>query len=132
MRIITPALIVLAFTALVTGAPATEIYKCTDAEGGVVYTQTPCEEERLADTSKEADEPSAEADAESTETVELAPEVVIDAPDDRTEEEIAACKKQYRDAIDAIDARLARDFDPEKADEYKQELLELTRQLRRC
>ena len=50
----------------------------------------------------------------------------------RSSEQTAACKKRYRDAIDEIDAEILRDYRPEQADRYKQRLLALTRQLRRC
>lgn len=44
----------------------------------------------------------------------------------------AACQKRYRDAIDAIDLEIRREYSADKADEYKRRLLELTRKLRRC
>ncbi len=44
----------------------------------------------------------------------------------------STCKKHYRDAIDAIDAEIGREYSPDKAEQYKQQLLLLTRELRRC
>ena len=44
----------------------------------------------------------------------------------------AECKKRIRDQIDAIDAEIGRDYSPDKADDYKQRLLALTRELRKC
>jgi hypothetical protein len=44
----------------------------------------------------------------------------------------AECRKRIRDQIDAIDAEIARDFSPDKAKDYKQRLLALTRELREC
>jgi hypothetical protein len=44
----------------------------------------------------------------------------------------SACKKHYRDAIDAIDAEIGREYSPDKAEQYKQQLLLLTRKLRQC
>ena len=132
MRTTTSALISLALIGIGPDTKATDIYKCSDADGGVVYTQMPCEDELPAESNKESDESDVESESAAPEITDLPPELVIEVTDNRTAEEIAACKKQYRDAIDEIDAELARDFDPEKADEYKQALLELTRQLRRC
>jgi hypothetical protein len=43
-----------------------------------------------------------------------------------------ACQKPIRDAIDVIDAEIGREYTPEKAEQFKQRLLELTRQLRQC
>ena len=50
----------------------------------------------------------------------------------RSSEQTAACKKRYRDAIDEIDAEILRDYRPDQAESYKQRLLVLTRQLRKC
>ena len=47
-------------------------------------------------------------------------------------EEIDACKKRYRDQIDAIDAEMRTAFSPEQGDVYKERLLALTRQIRAC
>jgi hypothetical protein len=44
----------------------------------------------------------------------------------------SACRKRYRDAIDAIDAEIGREYSPDKAEQYKQRLLILTRKLRQC
>ena len=108
----------------------TEIHKCTDADGGVVYSQLPCAPEE-PDVVEE--EEAGAADEEAT-PVNEAPFIVaqVDEGPPKTAEELAACKKQYRDQIDAIDAEIQREYAEEKADDYKQRLLQLTRQLRQC
>lgn len=109
----------------------TEIHKCTDADGGIVYSQLPCAPEKPIGA--ESSEP--EELAEAPESVAFNHEILVTEDtnqSEKTAEEVAACKQRYRDAIDGIDAEIGRDFSTEKADEYKQRLLELTRQLRRC
>ena len=109
----------------------TEIHRCVDADGGAVYSQLPCapEEPANAETS-EQEELTAAAETDAF-IYEVAPDEEPEQ-EPKTEEEVAACKKRYRDAIDVIDAEIARDFSADQADSYKQRLLELTQQLRRC
>lgn len=112
----------------------TQIYKCTDVNGGAVYSQLPCPAQESADS----DDTEPEAKAESPENPapvsakeELsATEVPQEEPEPETDG--SACKKRYRDEIDAIDAEIRRDYSPDKAEQYKQRLLELTRKLRQC
>ena len=109
----------------------TEIHKCTDADGGIVYSQLPC----AADEPEAAGEEEAVGSGEDASPEADAPVSVVETVDVRppkSAEELAACKKQYRDQIDAIDAEIQRDYSAEKADDYKQRLLQLTRQLRQC
>jgi hypothetical protein len=101
----------------------TEIHKCLDAGGGVVYSQLPCRDQVPAEA--ESPEP-----APPPETPEPAEDATPEPPD--TDANTSACKKRYRDAIDAIDAEIRSEYSPEKDDEYKQRLLELTRKLREC
>ena len=49
-----------------------------------------------------------------------------------SDDDTAACKQRYRDAIDEIDAEIRLEYTPEKDAEYKQRLLALTRKLRAC
>lgn len=42
------------------------------------------------------------------------------------------CKKQYRDAIDAIDAEMRRGYSSEQGEQYRERLRALTQQMRRC
>lgn len=106
-----------------------QIHKCTDADGGVVYSQLPCKDAEPADN-------NATEEPEPVESSE--PESVVVATDqettrsDESDESRAACKKRHRDAIDAIDAEIRREYSPEKDGEYKQRLLDLTRKLRAC
>ena len=121
---------------LATAAGAqTEIHKCTDADGGIVYSQLPCapkQSDSQSDPEVEeqpADSPESRADDYDYE--ELVAQQMEAGPA-KSEEEVAACKKRYRDQIDLIDAEIQREYAEEKADDYKQRLLQLTRQLRQC
>lgn len=108
----------------------TEIHKCTDADGGVVYSQLPCAPTKRAETKAEAED-----EAEGSEPGIAPNEYLVPEPPERppkSAEEVAACKKQFRDQIDAIDAEIQREYSEDKADNYKQRLLQLTRQLRQC
>jgi len=117
-------LIVVSFCVLNTASAQTPIHKCTDADGGVVYSQLPCAPQK----SVEAEKTDPEAKAESAET--SIPDIPQEEPELETDR--SACKKRYRDAIDAIDAEIGREYSPDKAEQYKQRLLFLTRKLRQC
>lgn len=109
----------------------TQIHKCTDADGGVVYSQLPCPPE--APVEPESTEPDVIAE-NSPAVAEQPPasttEVLYEDPE--LEPDRQACKKRYRDAIDAIDVEIGREYSPDKAADYKQRLLILTRKLRQC
>ena len=109
----------------------TEIHKCTDADGGIVYSQLPCPAAK-ADVPDEAE--AAEKTEEDSTTANEDDYIVFQVEDraPRSADEVAACKKKYRDQIDAIDAEIKREYSAEKADNYKRRLLQLTRQLRLC
>ena len=128
------SLIVASLCLLNTATAQTEIHKCTDDDGGIVYSQLQCPPQKSVEAEKT--EPDEEADkAQNAEPVsaERAPPV-IDSLQEKPESEAnrAACKKRYRDAIDVIDAEIRRDYTPEKGEQYKQRLLALTRKLRQC
>ena len=105
-----------------TASAQTQIYKCTDADGGIVYSQLPCVTEKAVEAESE---PTVSTNPEPAPT-----EVPEDEPESNTSS--AACKKRHRDAIDAIDAEIGREYSPDKAAQYKQRLLLLTRKLRDC
>jgi hypothetical protein len=109
----------------------TEIHKCTDAEGGIVYSQLPCVPQKTVE--KEATEPEEESGYPPPVSIMEEP-AVKEAPQEEPalDADRSACKKHYRDAIDAIDAEIGREYTPEKAEQYKQRLLLLTRELRQC
>ena len=111
----------------------TQIHKCTNADGVVAYSQLPC-------VSQEPVEPKTE-ELDKTTEVEATPLLSEEQPlaatepqqeESETQTDRSACRKRYRDAIDAIDAEIGRDYSPEKAEAYKQRLLPLTRKLRQC
>ncbi len=100
----------------------TVIHKCVDADGNVEYTDAPCPEPKPADTQEEADEP------EPSEFVwERRPVMYARSADD-----IEACKENYRDQIDAIEAEILAEYSPEEGPEYKSRLLKLTSAMRAC
>jgi hypothetical protein len=113
-------LTVVGFCLLNTASAQTQIHKCTDANGGTVYSQLPCVSQKPVESQKPEPEPEAKVESET--------------PDEKPELETnkTACKKRYRDAIDTIDAEINRDYSPDKAEQYKQRLLLLTRKLRDC
>jgi hypothetical protein len=83
----------------------------------------------------------AEASTASVQTIEpeqaltaaAAPRRVTgNANNGRSPERIQACKKQYRDAIDDIDAEMRRGYSSEQGEAYRQRLRALTEQLRAC
>jgi hypothetical protein len=131
MRRVQTSLIVASLCLLDTATAQTEIHKCTDADGGIVYSQLPCGPQKPlepgktepAETAAIAESVAAERDLPVTENLKGQPEAEADRE---------VCRKRYREAIDVIDAEIGREYSPEKADQYKQRLLVLTRQLRKC
>ena len=107
---------------LSTVAAQTTIYECTDADGGVSYSQLLCPPPAPAET----EQPDPVEDVESEQAEAEQPDSPVVSPVE------AECKKQVREQIDAIDAEIGQDYSPDKADEYKRRLLELTRKLRKC
>ena len=124
-------LIIVSCCLLNTASAQTKIHKCTDADGGVAYSQLPCAPQKPEDSEKT----KPDAKPEGATPVSAKQELTITAfPREEPEWEASrsACKKRYRDAIDAIDAEIGREYSPDKAEQYKQRLLILTRKLRQC
>ena len=108
-----------------------QIHKCTDADGGVVYSQLPCKDEEPPEARAAEDpEPTESPEPESVAAAMAPPDIA--ESDSESDESRAACKKRHRDSIDEIDAEIRREYSREKDGEYKQRLLELTRKLRAC
>ena len=124
-------LIIVSLCMLNMAAAQTPIHKCTDADGSVVYSQLPCVSQKSVDSETTEPDVKAESDTPVAAIQELP---VSEAPQDEPGPEPgrSACKKHYRDAIDAIDAENRREYSPDKAAQYKQRLLQLTRKLREC
>ena len=114
-----------------TASAQTQIHKCTDANGGIEYSQLPCVSQKPVESEKTEPEAKVESETPALATQELS---ISGVPQEEPEPETnrSACKKRYRDAIDAIDAEINREYTPEKAEQYKQRLLVLTRELRQC
>jgi hypothetical protein len=131
MREVRTGLIVASLSLLDSATAQTEIHKCTDADGGIVYSQLPCAPQKSVEPEKTEPDEKAET-AEQVSAMRESP--VTENPQEQPESEAnrAACKKRYRDAIDAIDVEIGREYSPEKGEQYKQQLLALTRNLRQC
>ena len=124
-------LILVGFCLLNTANAETQIHRCTDADGNVAYSQLPCAPQKTKESEKTEPDAKAESAIPVSEKQELSPnEIATEEPE--LEIDRSACKKRYRDAIDAIDAEIGREYSPVKAEEYKQRLLQLTRKLRKC
>jgi hypothetical protein len=127
-------------TAALASAAQADIYKCTDEHGNVAYLQAPCPVEKAEGPSAADDEDLPAAEAELDEKIEEIMESTVEpqssdaqaAASRRPGEQVADCKKRYRDQIDEIDAEMRRSFSPEQGDAYKERLLALTSQLRAC
>lgn len=109
----------------------TQIYTCKSKNGGVMYSQLPCRDEVPAKAEEPAESEAIEEPSTTTDIIEFLPPDT--PPDDAaTRESRAACKKRYREEIDAIDAEIQREYSKENDGDYKQRLLALTRKLRAC
>ena len=121
-------LLVVLAAAFVSPASA-DIYKCSDEHGNVAYLQLPCpaEREKPAATEESDDSVAVEDD------VELEPAEMPAAPSSRLPgEPLDACKKRYRDQIDAVEAELFSTDLADRSESFKERLLALTQQLRAC
>ena len=85
----------------------------------------------VSQTEKTQPDAKAESAIPEAEEKELS---INEIPKEEPELEIdrSVCKKRYRDAIDANDAEIGREYSPDKSEQYKQRLLLLTRKLRQC
>jgi len=125
--------LILLFAACLPGfaLAETQIHKCKSADGTVVYSQLPCKDEEPAEVASPIDSDVAESPAQLVEKAELLPPNEVQE-EPAISENRAACKKRYRDEIDAIDAEIRREYSIENDADYKQQLLALTRKLRAC
>ena len=141
MRFAVPVLIFAA----VSGAADTEIHRCLLDDGTMAFQETPCPEPVAPD------DESSESGEGRNETETRAPREDVsdsvnpfDEPDsplpdseqtlpEPVSQDRAACEKQTRDAIDAIDLEMRENaYTKEESQEYLSELLTLTQQLRAC
>jgi len=119
---------------LLAAAGHAEVYKCMAEEGNVIYSQLPCANEKPDDTKPVNSSGTSTDDTSDDEPAEQEVDTDTEIPvaTEEQPETVADCKKRHRAAIDEIDAELGRDFQPEQAEAYKQRLLELTPNLRKC
>ena len=129
MRVV-PFILLLAASGAAADA---EIYRCPLDDGTFAFQQMPCREPAEA-----SDEPEPEP--------ELAPQPLpqpLPSPEEprraepplpaRLSNDRAACEKETRDAIDAIDLEMRQtSYSQEQGEQYLADLLALTRQLRAC
>ena len=124
-------LVIASFCLLATVTVQAEIYKCTGADSGIVYSQLPC----VPKNSVEPEKTEPDERAETAQPVSAKRELPVTEhaqKEPKSEASRTACKKRFRDAIDAIDAEMGREYSREKGEQYKQRLLVLTRKLRQC
>ncbi|MDJ0904563.1 MAG: hypothetical protein QNI96_00985 [Woeseiaceae bacterium] len=128
--------------ALWISAPAqAEVFRCEDPEQGIIYQQTPCpepaekNEEEAESTADEAAVPAGEAPRSRAvvgRDQSVADVVAAEQEEQARNAEVEACKKQYRDAIDAIDLEIQNSYTPEQRDYYLGRLKALTDKMAAC
>ncbi len=106
-----------------------EIYRCTDEDGNMVFSQFPCAKNPEEAEEQEAAEETAAAEADDARPADSDVDGALRV---RNSGVVAQCKKPYRDAIDAIEARMLNGYTPDEGEAYKKQLLGLTKGLRRC
>ena len=125
----------------VAGDAAAEIFKCEDAQGGVVYQETPCPAPESDAAEDSADTAESEAPATPAEDggprrlargESLEDSVAEIEESNRRRAEVEACKQQYRDAIDAIDLEIRNSYSAEQKEYYLGRLKALTDQMAAC
>ncbi len=131
------ALFLVSFFVLNSASAQTPIHKCESADGGIEYSQLPCVPQQSVESEKSEPDTKVERPTLLLEKPALEKEtpVVVTAPQQtspQSNSNSSACKKRYRDAIDTIDAEIGREYTADKAEQYKQRLLLLTRKLRQC
>lgn len=122
--------------ALANADAQTEIHRCVQADGTVSFQETPCPKP-VEEESEPVDDPEPETTDDDLDFVnpfdEPGETVTIVEPDvPLPSRDRAECEKLTRDAIDAIDLKMQAGYSAEQGEQYKAELLTLTRQLRAC
>lgn len=136
MRLLLCTLTAVCALLIVTSAAA-EIHRCEDADGGVVFQQTPCPEpEPEAPAEPTADEDAAEAAEQGRprlrEGEDVAAVIAAEQELERESAAVEACKQQYRDAIDAIDLEIQNSYTADQREYYLAQLTALTEKMRAC
>ena len=115
----------------------TEIYRCTQADGTTAFQGQPCADEtaqtEVGDAGDDSQEPADDFfdfdnpfDAPPSDVQEPLTET---RPDSR---ERAECEERARDAIDAIEQEMLREYSSEQRDDYLVRLRKHTAELRDC
>ncbi len=114
-------------------AADTEIHRCSLEDGTIAFQETPCPEPAVdvddgGTPAAAADDFINPFDEPSTPPTPAEPTLPESLTQDRAE-----CEKTTRDAIDAIDLEMRTStYTKDEGEEYRTELLALTKQLRAC
>jgi len=115
-----------------------EIYKCVDADGNLIFQDSPCPEPAAEPEAEPGAEPASEPTVAEPAPVPTAAAVPADGvsyvpvASNRSATEVEDCKDPHRDAIDEIEAEMLRGYSAEQGESYKQELRALTDAMRAC
>ena len=136
----------LAFAQTTPGQPGSEIFRCPQADGTIAFQGMPCAESASEDekSAADSDELVSARDAQTgggddpfdfvnpfDEPAETTPPETASRPVPLSQDR-AECEKAARDAIDAIDLEMRREYTKAEGQAYMTELLKLTRALRAC
>lgn len=58
--------------------------------------------------------------------------LLVPVASNQSREEVEACKKPLREAIDKIEAEMLRGFSPQEGEDFKVKLRTLTQEMRAC
>ena len=115
------------------------IHRCVAEDGTVAFQERPCAKHTAtADdvTSDDTEQSSAPDDAFDFTNPYDAPDALAADPEPAStplpSQDRAACEKETRDAIDAIDAEMRKGYTKEEGQQYLAELMQLTQTLRAC
>lgn len=121
---------------LIAHSAAAEIHRCEDADGGVVFQQTPCPEADAEEPAAGTDEGVAESPEQGRprlrEGEDVAEVIAAEQELQRESAAVEACKQRYRDAIDAIDLEIQNSYTADQREYYLAQLTALTEKMRAC
>ena len=137
--------ILVLMLAAASAAADTEIHRCSQEDGTIAFQEMPCAEQAVdADDGSKSDEsrgagenPASDDDAfdfvNPFDEPPGAPATAETTGPEPVSQDRAECEKMTRDAIDAIDLEMRETaYTQEQGQEYLEELLTVTQQLRPC